>query len=274
MGVINVTPDSFSDGGRFLDSASAIAHGEQLAREGADLVDVGGESTRPGAEPVDAATEIARVVPVIRGLAARLRIPIAIDTCKAAVAEAALQAGAEVVNDVSGGRLDPRILDVAARAEVPLIVGHLRGLPATMQRGIAFHDLFAEVAEELELAIAAARAAGVAQIIADPGIGFGKTVGHNLALLRRAGELSLRLGVPVMVGPSRKAFLGALTLQPLAERLAPTLGAVVAAAMSGADFVRVHDVAAARLALAVADAVRLQGEDGEARPFDELRTGR
>ena len=256
MGVVNVTPDSFSDGGRFLDEGGAVAQALRLAAEGADLVDVGGESTRPGAAPVDANTERARVVPVIERLARELRIPISVDTYKAEVASAALAAGAEIVNDVSGGLLDPRILDLCGEANAVYVAGHLRGDPRAMQERIEFSDLFAEVADEMSAALARARAAGVRRLVADPGLGFGKTVQHNVTLLARAGELSARLGVPVMVGPSRKAFLGALTGLPVERRDAPSLAAAVAAAVRGADFVRLHAVADARAALAVADAVR------------------
>ena len=256
MGVLNVTPDSFSDGGQYLDGQAAVVRGRRLGEEGADLLDIGGESTRPGAEPADEATERARVVPVIAALAETLPIPISVDTRKAAVAEAALTVGAAVVNDVSGGRHDPRLLEVCARFGAPLILGHLRGDPATMQGQIRFDDLFAEVAAELATQIELARAAGVTALIADPGIGFGKTTAQNLILLARAGDLSRQLGVPILVGPSRKRFLGELCGLPVGERLAPTLGAVVAAACYGADLVRVHDVAAARHALTVADAIR------------------
>lgn len=255
MGVVNVTPDSFSDGGRYLELDAALAHAGRLVAEGADLLDVGGESTRPGATSVDEATERERVLPLI-ARAASLGVPISIDTSKAAVASAALAAGAEIVNDVSGGRFDPDLLSVCARAGAPLIVGHVRGTPSAMQRSIDFVDVFEEVVAELGESIARARAAGVERLIADPGIGFGKTVAHNLVLLARAGELGERLGVPVMVGPSRKAFLGELSGRGVGERDAPSLGAAVAAAMRGADFVRLHAVADARAALAVADAVR------------------
>ena len=254
MGVVNVTPDSFSDGGRYLGREAAIARGRELGAAGADLLDVGGESTRPGAAPVDAAEEWARIGEVIAALAA-LPVPVSVDTYKAEVAGRALAAGAQVVNDVSGGALDPAILDVAARADAVMVLGHLRGDPRTMQKEIAFADVFEEVTTELAAVIARARAAGVRRIVADPGLGFGKTAAHNLVLLGRAGELSDRLGVPVMVGPSRKAFLGQLTGLPVDERGAATLGSVVAAALRGAQFVRVHDVAPARHALAVADAV-------------------
>lgn len=255
MGVVNTTPDSFSDGGLYSDAASAVAHGLALEAEGADLLDVGGESTRPGAPPVGAEEERRRVEPVIAGLALASRLPISIDTAKAAVARAALAAGATMVNDVTGGS-DPALFEVVAQAGVPLVIGHLRGQPASMQEGIHFDELFEEVAAELALRVEQARAVGVGQIVVDPGIGFGKTVAHNLELLARCGELGQRLALPVMVGPSRKAFLGAITGRPVGERLFATLGAIVAASGAGADLVRVHDVRAAREALAVSDAVR------------------
>jgi dihydropteroate synthase len=194
------------------------------------------------------------VAPVVAALAG-LPVPISVDTSKAEVAEAALAAGAEVVNDVSGGRLDPRIREVCAAHGAVMIVSHLRGAPRDMQARIEFRDVFEEVADELAEALAQARAAGVTQLIADPGLGFGKTAEHNLVLIARAGELGERLGVPVMLGPSRKSFLGKLAGRPVEDRLAATLGAVVAGALAGAAFVRVHDVAPAREALAVADAV-------------------
>ena len=257
MGVVNVTPDSFSDGGKFLDVHAAIAEGKRLIAEGADLIDVGGESTRPGAQPVDAATEIERVLPVVKQLA-KGSVPVSIDTVKGEVAEAALAAGALVVNDVTGGR-DPRLLAATARAQATLIVGHLRGTPRDMQQGIAFVNLIDEIVKELADSIARARQAGVTSLIADPGIGFGKRLDNNLELLARGGELSSRLGVPVMLGPSRKSFLGELTGRAAPDRLAATLGAIAMAAAHGADFVRVHDVAAARDALAVVDAVTRRG---------------
>jgi dihydropteroate synthase len=265
MGVVNVTPDSFSDGGRFAGVEAAVAEARRLVDEGADLVDVGGESTRPGATPVDEGTELGRVVPVIEALASVVGVPLSVDTRRGAVARAALAAGASLVNDVSGGR-DPSLLAAAAAANAPLVVGHLRGEPQTMQRGIHFDALLDEVASELAARVAAARAAGVTQLIVDPGIGFGKTTAHNLELLGRAGELSRRLGLPVMVGPSRKRFLGELAgVDAAADRLFPSVGAAVAAALRGADFVRVHDVRAVRQALSVADAVArsARGDGGQ-----------
>lgn len=246
VGVLNITPDSFSDGGRFGGVEDAVAAGVQLADEGAHWIDVGGESTRPHAEPVSEAEERARVVPVIAGLAARLggRARISIDTYKSGTALAAIEAGASVVNDVSGGLLDPEILTVAARAGVPIVLGHLRGRPATMMDAIHFDDVVAEVGDELAQRIAAARAAGCQGIWADPGIGFGKTTAHNLALLRRLPVLCARWEVPVMLGVSRKRFIGELTGRPPEARTFGTAAAVTAAVLGGARAVRVHEVAA------------------------------
>jgi dihydropteroate synthase len=268
VGILNVTPDSFSDGGRFVALDAALAHAERLEREGADVIDVGGESTRPGAQPVPAAEERRRVVPVIEALARQTRLPLSIDTYKAEVARAALDAGCEIVNDVSGGRLDRALLDVAATAGAVLVAGHMRGEPATMQDEVAFRDTFAEVAEELAERVVCATEAGIARIVVDPGIGFGKNTEHNVELLRRAADLRQALRRPIMVGTSRKAFLGALAQVPRAE--ARVCASAVAAALSarlGADFVRVHDVAETRQAIAVAAAL-LPGRpaEGEREP--------
>ncbi len=270
VGVLNVTPDSFSDGGRFvgdtgLDLEAAVAAGAALAAEGARWIDVGGESTRPGSRAVPVEEEIARTRPVIEALAKELPVPLSIDTRKAEVAEAALEAGARVVNDVSGGAHDPALLAVAARAGAGLVLGHLRGEPATMQDGIAFDDVVAEVGDELEAAVSRARDAGVprARLAVDPGIGFGKQLDHNLALLANVGALRRRLGLPVLVGPSRKSFLGALTGDPAAERDLASHAACAVAIFAGADAVRVHDVAGARRAVAVAEALRGARAAGE-----------
>ncbi len=263
IAALNVTPDSFSDGGRFVHGASvdveaAVAAGRALALAGAHVIDVGGESTRPGAAEVGEAEQIARTQPVIEALAKQLSLPLSIDTRNAAVAEAALAAGASVVNDVSGLRHDPELAGVAARYEASLILGHLRGEPATMQRGIDFDDVLAEVAAELAQAAARARAAGIpsARLAVDPGIGFGKELAHNLALLANVGELRRVLGLPVCVGPSRKSFLGALTGDAVQERDLATHVACGIAVFAGADAVRVHDVAGARRAAQVAFALR------------------
>lgn len=264
LGVLNLTPDSFSDGGRFVtgdapDVAAAVQEGLRLVRDGADWIDVGGESTRPGAEEVPAEVEIRRTRPVIEALAKRTRVPISIDTRKAAVAEAALDAGACAVNDVSGGRFDPPILALAGRRGATLVLGHLRGVPATMQDDPRFADVLAEVGDELADCAERAFAAGVPRerLVADPGIGFGKRPEDNLALLANAGRLRERLSLPLLVGPSRKAFLGRLTGGDApAARGDATLAACAVAVFAGADAVRVHDVAAARRAVDVAHALR------------------
>jgi dihydropteroate synthase len=264
VGVLNVTPDSFSDGGQLLgpDGAPHLDHvvtrARELARAGADVLDVGGESTRPGASPVPASVEIDRTRPVVEALAKALPTPISIDTRHRAVAEAALDAGARVVNDVSGGRHDPGLLEAVARTEATLIVGHLRGEPATMQRAIRFDDVLEEVAEELASALATAREAGVAgeRLVADPGIGFGKQLVHNTTLLANVGMLRARLGVPLLVGPSRKAFLGELTGEPVSGRDPATAVVCGIAVFAGADAVRVHDVAGVERATRIAAALR------------------
>ena len=243
MGVLNVTPDSFSDGGRFLDHHAAVAHAVTMAAEGADLIDVGGESTRPGASYVDERTELERVLPVIEELAAASDVPISVDTRKSSVARAALAAGAGMVNDVSAGRDDPDLLGVAADAKAPVVLMHMRGTPATMQDNPTYTDVVGEVERFLAERCDAARAAGVPHdgLVLDPGIGFGKRDEHNYALL---GELArfTRLGHPVLVGTSRKGFVGRALALPRHERLEGTAATVVWAVERGARIVRVHDV--------------------------------
>lgn len=254
MGIVNVTPDSFSDGGRFAGVDAAVAHAERLAAEGADVVDVGGESTRPGAAAVPADEEIRRVVPVVERLRARgFPLPISVDTTKAEVGRAALAAGADLVNDVSA-LADPGLARAAAEAGAPVVLMHARG-PA--DGPAAYRDVVAEVTAELAAALARAEAAGIPRerTILDPGLGFAKSLEHNLALL--AGLPALRaLGRPLLVGPSRKSFLGGITGAPVEGRLAGTLAAVAAAVLAGAEWVRVHDVAPARDAARVAAAIR------------------
>lgn len=266
MGVVNVTPDSFSDGGRFLDPAAAIAHGERLASAGADLLDIGGESTRPGAAPVSAEEELARVLPVIRALKERTQLPLSIDTTKAAVAKEALAAGASLVNDISGLRFDPALPEVVASAGAACCVMHIRGTPETMQRDPRYQDVVAEVVEFLADGVERAERAGVRpeRIWVDPGIGFGKTPGHNLFLLRRLVDLR-SLGRPIVVGTSRKSFLGHLTggKPPLERIVASAASTAALAVVAGADVVRVHDVAETKDALAVADAIRQASEGGD-----------
>ena len=254
MGIINATPDSFSDGGKY----DPVARGLQLAEEGADILDVGGESTRPDATPIEAAEERRRTEPVIRELAKRTRLPISIDTSKAKVAAAALDAGAEIINDVSGLARDPELPRAAGGAALCLM--HMRGTPPDMQQRAAYSDLHGQVQGELLEALVRARAGGILleRIAIDPGLGFAKTSAHNLTLLRRLRELT-QLGHPLVVGPSRKSFIGAVTGRSAAERLLGSVAAAVIGASNGAAVLRVHDVAATREALAVADAVRKSG---------------
>lgn len=245
MGVVNVTPDSFSDGGLFADADDAVRHGLDLAAAGAAVIDVGGESTRPGAAPVPEDVELDRVIPVVSRLAAATDVPISIDTTKSAVADAALRAGAVLVNDVSGATRDPDTLGVVADHDAGLVVMHSRGVPATMQAEPHYDDVVAEVAVELSAMISAARRAGVRDdaIMADPGIGFAKSADHNLALLAALTELARRVAVPFVVGASRKSFLAAI-LDGAApdQRDDATLATTVWAFTKGMRMVRVHDV--------------------------------
>ncbi|HVS89704.1 MAG TPA: dihydropteroate synthase [Candidatus Acidoferrum sp.] len=248
MGVLNVTPDSFSDGGEFFAPEKAIDHALAMERAGADLIDIGAESTRPGSSGTPAEEELARVLPVLKGLRGRLKIPISIDTQKAEVAEAAISAGAEIINDISGLKSDPRIAEVAARHRLPLILMHMRGEPRTMQQGPFARDVIKDVTRGLRASVTKARQAGVAksQIILDPGIGFGKSFSQNYELLAKLPELA-KLGFPLLVGTSRKGFLGATlarngTPAPPEERIWGTAATVTASIIGGAHIVRVHDV--------------------------------
>jgi dihydropteroate synthase len=257
MGIVNVTPDSFSDGAMFASVDDAVAHGARLVDEGADLVDVGGESTRPGSDPIEVDEELLRVVPVIEGLVkARPGTPLSVDTRKPEVASAALHAGASVVNDIAGGR-NSALLETVSRSGAGVVLMHMLGEPKTMQDDPRYYDVVAEVHEFLRERIEAAVFAGIAEerICIDPGIGFGKTVDHNLALLRAVPALRM-LGAAVMVGASRKGFIGTLTGgEDPAARLEGSLAVAVLAAAHGADLVRVHDVEATVRALKVADAI-------------------
>jgi len=259
MGILNVTPDSFSDGGQFLSPDRALAHAEQMIAEGADLIDVGGESTRPGSEFVSEQQEIDRVVPVIERLSSNASIPISIDTTKSSVARAALQAGAEIVNDISGLRFDAAIADEAARTGAGLVLMHSRGTPKDMQQLPPVADIMTEVVSGLRESIRVANQHRVANenIVIDPGIGFGKTVEQNLELIAKLDELSREFPkFPIMIGTSRKAFIGKLLNDaPADERLHGTIATVVAAVMNGAHIVRVHDVKATVEAIRVADAI-------------------
>jgi dihydropteroate synthase len=264
MGVLNVTPDSFSDGGRLGDVEAAIARGLGLFAEGADLVDVGGESTRPGATAVAAEEETRRVAPVVEGLHRRGAGPLSVDTSKAAVARAALDAGADLVNDVSGFAYDPAMAPLLAARKVPAVLMHLRGSFGEMHRTPAYGDVMAEIVSELAATLARAEQAGVERrlLIVDPGLGFSKDAGHSLEALRRLPELSA-LDRPVLVGPSRKSFIGKLLDLPVERRLMGTAAAVASAVLLGAHVVRVHDVAEMVEVVRIADAVR--GDAGAAR---------
>jgi len=257
MGIVNVTPDSFSDGGLFFDKEAAIAHGEALAAEGADIIDVGGESTRPFSESVPAAEEIGRVVPVIEALAGRLSIPLSIDTNKSEVARHAIEAGASMVNDIGALRLDPDMAAVVAEAGVPVVLMHMKGTPKAMQIDPHYEDVVEEVQRFLAQAIERAERAGIdrARIIADPGIGFGKTVTHNLFLIKHLSAFRT-LGVPILLGPSRKSFITKILGPGDKCREIGTQAAIAAAVLQGADIVRVHDVKRTKQTLTLVDAIK------------------
>lgn len=244
MGVLNVTPDSFSDGGRFLDPDRAAAHALAMQRAGADLIDLGGESTRPGSAGVSATVELRRVLPVLRRLRGCLRVPISIDTTKADVAEAALQAGAQMINDTSGLRADLRLAEVARRHRVPLVLMHIHGTPRTMQRIPFARDVLGDVEKGLRWSVRQALQAGVrrSQLLIDPGLGFGKTAEQNYEIIQHLSRLG-RFRLPLLLGPSRKTFIGkVLGNAPAGDRLLGTAAAVTASILAGAHIVRVHDV--------------------------------
>jgi dihydropteroate synthase len=267
MGVVNVTPDSFSDGGRYAEATAAVAHGRQLAADGAAILDVGGESTRPGADPVDAAEQLRRTQGVVRELAAATGAPVSIDTTSSVVAAGAIEAGAAMVNDVSGGTADPDLLRVVADAGALLVVMHMRGTPRTMVAEARYDDVVREVGDELRRRVDAAVLAGVRAdaILADPGIGFAKNAEHNLALLAALPELAARVEVPLLVGASRKSFLGrVLDDAPVDQRDEATLATTVWSFMRGAAVVRVHDVAASYRAVALLDALERATQEGMA----------
>ena len=268
MGIVNATPDSFSDGGQFLDAGRAIEHGLELAAAGAAVVDVGGESTRPGSQPVAPGEQRRRIVPVIRRLAAEAGVPVSVDTADASVAAAALEAGATIVNDITAGR-DPAMLPLVAGAGAGYVFMHMQGTPATMQADPHYDDVVAEVGAFLAERREAARAAGIpaGELMADPGLGFGKTVAHNVTLLARLADIVELAGVPVLVGPSRKGFIGVAggapgAPLPVDQREDGTLASVVWALDHGASMVRVHDVAPA------VEAIRLLRAMAAATPAD------
>lgn len=257
MGVLNVTPDSFSDGGRYLDPARALEHARAMVAAGADIIDVGGESSRPGSAGVPAAEELARVLPVIHALASELDLPISVDTWKAEVAREALAAGATIVNDIGAAAWDPRMVDVLAGSSARAILMHALDRPDRMQQDPRYGDVVSEVADFLAGRMSALEAAGVARerLYLDPGIGFGKTPAHNLELLAGLDRLAA-LGRPLVIGTSNKSFLGQITGRPLPERTVVSAVSAALAAHGGAHVVRVHDVAAARDAVRYADALR------------------
>ena len=262
MGILNVTPDSFAERGARLDPAAAADEGVRMEADGADLIDVGGESTRPGAEPVGADEELARVLPVIRALHGRVRVPISIDTYKAGVARAALDAGAAIVNDVSGLKYDPALAGVVAASGAALVLMHTRGRPQTMMAEAVYEDVVREIAAELRGSLASASAAGVGieRIIVDPGIGFAKRPAHSYGVLARLAELAAELERPLLVGASRKSFLrAAVDDRPAPERDWGTAAAVTAAVLAGAHIVRVHAVAEMAQVVRVADEIRRHG---------------
>lgn len=257
MGVLNVTPDSFSDGGQFDSLSTALEQAKHLVAAGADILDIGGQSTRPQAAEVELDTELARVIPVIEAVRSQLEVPISVDTTRSIVAKAAVAAGADIVNDISGATFDPEMLPTVAALQVPLILMHIRGTPQTMQQLTEYQDLVGEIQAFLQDRIAAAIAAGIdpAHLMIDPGIGFAKTYAQNLELLRRVAEFRA-LGCPVLLGPSRKSFIGHILSQPDPQQRVWGTGAACCAAIAGgADVVRVHDVAEMRDVCRVADAI-------------------
>lgn len=262
MGVLNVTPDSFSDGGRYATVDRAVARGLEMVEQGADIIDVGGESTRPksasygeGAQAVSVQDELERIIPVIERLGRETGVPISVDTYKATTADRALQAGATMVNDISGFTFDADMPGVVGRAGASAVVMHIKGTPRTMQLDPTYEDLFGEIRAFLELSVLRGRDAGITQMIIDPGIGFGKRQEHNLQLISGLGEFGT-LGHPICVGPSRKSFIGTILGLPVEERLEGSLAAVVACVLNGAHIVRVHDVKEAVRAVRVADAIK------------------
>ncbi len=258
MGILNVTSDSFSDGGLFLDESSAIERAIRMEDEGADIIDIGGESTRPGSEPVSLEEELKRTIPVIEAISGKLRIPVSIDTYKSEVARRAIEAGASMVNDISGLRFDPEMAPVLSQYDVALVLMHIKGTPRNMQKNPVYTDLFSEITDYLKEGINIATEGGIARerIVIDPGIGFGKTPEHNLQIINNLDRLS-PLCRPVLVGASRKSFIGRiLNNAPASERLEGTAAAVAISVMKGADIVRVHDVREMTRVVRVADAIR------------------
>ncbi|MBU3923263.1 dihydropteroate synthase [Patescibacteria group bacterium] len=258
MGILNVTPDSFSDGGRYFDRTLAIKRAYEMVEEGADIIDIGGESTRPGSEPVPLQEEIARTIPVIEEISKKIKVPVSIDTYKAEVAKRALDAGASIVNDISGLRFDPEMPKVVSRYKVPVVIMHIKGTPKNMQANPIYEALIPEIMDYLRESIKLAVESGIAEdkIIIDPGIGFGKTFDHNLEIIKNLHEFKY-LEKPILIGLSRKAFIGKiLDDAPAPERLEGTAAAVAISILNGANIIRVHDVEEMKKVALVADAVK------------------
>ncbi len=260
MGILNVTPDSFSDGGLFYDKDKAISHGLRMVEEGADIIDIGGESTRPGSKPIELEEELRRVIPVIESIVKETDVPISIDTYKSTVAQRAIEAGAEIINDISGLHFDLGLAKVAAKGNIPLILMHIRGTPETMQKNVHYDSLFSEILQYLKDSIQRAESAGLdpRQIIIDPGIGFGKTVEDNLLIIKNLHEFRI-LGKPILLGTSRKSFIGKILNAEVEDRLEGTLSSMAIGVLNGAHIIRSHDVLQAKRAIVVADAIRLAG---------------
>jgi len=258
MGILNVTPDSFADGGLYFDKSSAIERAYQIVEEGADIIDIGGESTRPGSEPISIKEELIRTIPVIEAISKKIKVPISIDTYKSEVAKAAIDAGASMVNDISGLRFDPRMPDVVSEFKVPVVIMHIKGKPQDMQQNPVYYALIPEIIDYFRVGMRTAISAGVSEdkIIIDPGMGFGKTFDHNLEIINNLYEFTL-LEKPILIGPSRKAFIGKILGDvPATERLEGTAAAVSISIINGANVVRVHDVKEMVKVAKVADAVK------------------
>jgi|SRR3989338_1500904 len=253
MGILNVTPDSFFDGNMFFDANKAIAHAKQMAKDGADIIDIGGESSRPGSDPVSEEEELRRIVPIIKKLAKEINIPISIDTYKPKVVEECIKLGANIINDINGLR-NENMIKVAAKYKVPVVIMHMKGNPKTMQENPVYRETIKEIKDFLSRQIKKAKKAGIKDIIIDPGIGFGKTTAHNLEILKNLSKFK-DLGCPILVGASRKSFIGNITGLPVNERLEGTIASISIAIMNGANIVRVHDVKECKRAVMVADAI-------------------
>ena len=253
MGILNVTNDSFYDGGRFFDVESAVAHAKKMVGDGADMIDIGGESTRPGSNPISVEEEFSRVEPIIKILRKNIDVPISIDTYKPEVAEKCINLGAEIVNDITGLK-NPKMIELVANKKTPVIIMHMKGNPKSMQESPSYADVVNEIKEFLSERISTAKKSGIKKIIIDPGIGFGKTTEHNLQILKRLSEFK-DLNCPILIGTSRKSFIGQVTGLDINERLEGTIASIAIAIMNGADIVRVHDVKECKRAVQIADAI-------------------